>query len=346
MPNTLPFSSQICAELEAKNLVFAQKTKICAGDRQPHKQAKPLPPDAAGLITQLMAWLEKECYAHENSYPTFLRSLVRRGANLHDPENVKEVIGKMNCKNGTKMLYSYAYKALANMLKIPFERPKNLKQEDFDPYIPDESELDALINAALTKRMATYLQTLKETFADPGEALRIKWIDINEKNSAVKINYPVKGHNTRTLEVSNKLIAMLNALPKTSELVFPLKYSSMLNTYVRLRRRVAELQQNPRIPSVELRSFRHWGGTMLAWKSNGNVLLVKNMLGHKNVKNTMRYIGKIHFKDDDFETTAAATLEEVLALGKAGWIKYDEITVGSTIVHVYKKPKKFQSVAV
>ncbi len=34
----------------------------------------------------------------------------------------------------------------------------------------------------------------------------------------------------------------------------------------------------------------------------------------------MRHIGKIHFKDDDFETTAANTLEEVLALGKVGWI--------------------------
>ncbi len=112
-----------------------------------------------------------------------------------------------------------------------------------------------MINAALKKRMATYLQTLKETFADPGEALRIKWIDINEKNSTVKINYPIKEHNTRTLEVSNKLIAMLNALPKTSELIFPIKYSSMLYTYVRLRKRVAELQQNPRIPSVELKVF-------------------------------------------------------------------------------------------
>ena len=221
-----------------------------------------------------------------------------------------------------------------------------LKQEDFDPYIPDESELDALINAARTKRMASYLQTLKETFADPGEALRIKWIDINEKNRTVKINYPVKEHNTRTLEVSNKLIAMLNALPKTSELVFPIRYTSMLNTYIRLRKRVSVIQQNPRILSVELRSFRHWGGTMLAWKSNGNVFLVKNMLGHKNVKNTMRYIGKIHFKDDDYDTTAATTLEEVLELGKAGWIKYDEIIVGGTVMHVYKKPKRFQSIAV
>jgi len=37
---------------------------------------------------------------------------------------------------------------------------------------------------------------------------------------------------------------------------------------------------------------------------------------------------------------------KVLALEKAGWIKYDEITVGGTVVHVYKKPKSFQSIAV
>ena len=85
---------------------------------------------------------------------------------------------------------------------------------------------------------------------------------------------------------------------------------------------------------------------MLAWKSNDNILLKKNVLGHKNVKNTMRYIGKIHFKDTDYETTAATTLEEILALGKAGWTKHDEITVGEPVVHVYKKPKKFQSIEV
>jgi hypothetical protein len=58
------------------------------------------------------------------------------------------------------------------------------------------------------------------------------------------------------------------------------------------------------------------------------------------------YIGKIHFKDEDYETTAATTLEEILSLGKAGWIKYDEITIGGTIVHTYKKPKKFQSITI
>jgi hypothetical protein len=44
---------------------------------------------------------------------------------------------------------------------------------------PYESELDALINAAKSKMLATFLQSLKETFGDPSEVLRIKWIDID-----------------------------------------------------------------------------------------------------------------------------------------------------------------------
>ena len=70
------------------------KNQVCAGEKQPHEPAKLLPPDAVSLITQLMAWLEKECYAHENSYPAFLRSLVNRGANLRDPETLKKSSGK------------------------------------------------------------------------------------------------------------------------------------------------------------------------------------------------------------------------------------------------------------
>jgi integrase len=61
------------------------------------------------------------------------------------------------------------------------------------------------------------------------------------------------------------------------------------------RKRAAEISKNPQLLNIELRSFRHWGGTMLAYYSKGNVLLVKRLLGHKYVENTMKYIGMIHF---------------------------------------------------
>ena len=85
------------------------------------------------------------------------------------------------------------------------------------------------------------------------------------------------------------------------------------------------------------------GGTQIAYYTNGNVLIVKKLLRHKAIKSTMKYIGKINFKADQFETTAVTTKEEILALGATGWVKYDEVNISGQILHCYKKPKKFSS---
>jgi integrase len=121
--------------------------------------------------------------------------------------------------------------------------------------------------------------------------------------------------------------------------------ASISTSYCRLRKRLAETQQNPRLLSIELRTFRHWGGTMIAYHTNGNVLIVKKLLGHKRVENSMKYIGMIDFKEDEFETTTATTPEEIKKLGQAGWIKYDEITINGAQMHFYKKPKRFSKYA-
>jgi integrase len=325
---------QVCVLNEAKNLTFATKTKTVAGDLEK------LPEQTRGLITQFYAYMEKEGYPQESEYPGRIKTLVRRGADLLDPESVKAVVGKQKIKNGSKLQYIAAYALFAKMLRLNWEPPR-YKQEECLPFIPDEKELDCLIAACLSKRMAAYLQTLKETFTDPGEARKLRWIDVNEKDRVITINNPVKGHLPRSIEVSRKLIAMLNALPRTHERIFPVSSDSLFKCYSRLRKRVANTQKNPRILKIEFRTFRHWGGTMIAHYTNGNVLTVKRLLGHKKVENTMKYIGMIHFKDDEFEVATATTVEEAENLGKAGFQKYDEFSG----VHLYRRPKRFSKYA-
>jgi integrase len=80
--------------------------------------------------------------------------------------------------------------------------------------------------------MADYLQCLEEIFADPGEALRLRWIDIS--GNTITINRLVKGHLAGQLQVSNKLISLLDALPKTSEMIFPVTYNTMFSCYDRV----------------------------------------------------------------------------------------------------------------
>lgn len=183
--------------------------------------------------------------------------------------------------------------------------------------------------------MAAYLQRLKETYADPGEALKLRWIDVS--GNIITINRPVKGHLPRQLEVSNKLLSMLNSLPKKSERIFPTTYNTMFSCYNRMRSRAAEILKNPRLLSIELRSFRHWGGTMIAYYTNGNVLTVKKLLGHKRVENTMKYIGMIHFKDNEFEVVTATTVDEAKQVLSAG---FEYVTEKSGIV-LFRRPKRF-----
>ncbi|MGD6851008.1 MAG: tyrosine-type recombinase/integrase [Candidatus Bathyarchaeia archaeon] len=336
--------SQLCAELEAKKLETTQKNKFCVGD------IKKVDAETKGLLIQFYAFLEKEAYSTESDYVDKVKHLAVLGANLRDPESVKTTIGQMKrkdgqkTKNGTKMLYCYAYDAFAKMLKISWNIPK-YSQEDFVPFVPDETELDALINSAKSNILATFLQCLKETFGDPGEVLRIKKLDVDLNNKTISIRYPVKNHLPRTLTVSNRLLAMIDALPKklNDDRIFPTNYSNMLRRFVVMRKRTAEIQQNPRLLAVDFTAFRTWAGTMIAYHTNGNVLTVKKLLGHKQVKNTMKYIGNIEFRNDDFDTTSATTVEDILRLGKEGWIEYSVVKVSTVEYHCFKKPKRFSS---
>jgi integrase/predicted RNA-binding Zn-ribbon protein involved in translation (DUF1610 family) len=333
MQSALASSYRLCAISEAKKLDVAEIKTVAGEKSQPYANVE-------GLHAQYLAYLEREGFVQESRFPYLIQRLAKLGANLSDPQSVKQIIGQMKLKNGSKIQYVYAYDNFTKMLKIPWERP-HYTQEEIIPFIPLEKELDSLITFCRSKRMAAYLQTLKETFADPSEALRIRRIDVS--GNIITINFPVKGHYPGPIQVSNKLIGMLNALPPISERYFPTTYGVISSTYIRMRRRCAIIQQNPRLLSIELRSFRHWGGSMLAHYLNGNVLKVKKILRHKRVDSTMKYIQMLNLEDDEFEVTSATTTEEIKKLGMAGWTKYDELTVSGMQVHFYKKPKRFSN---
>jgi integrase/predicted RNA-binding Zn-ribbon protein involved in translation (DUF1610 family) len=321
----------------AKNMAEnTQKTKICVSD----KRFKLLPQETKGLIVKYTAYLEREGYFEFTSYLTLIIRLANLHANLLDSEDVKTKIAQAEWKESTKMLAVYAYDLFAKMEGITWSKPKNYKQQETILIVPDERDLDALINATRSKQMATFLQCLKETYADPGEILKLEWREI--KGNIIPINHPCKGHLPGQYEVSGRLIAMLNSLPKDSKLVFPTTYRSMAGSFAFLRKRAAQRLSNPNLKEISFKSYRHFGGSMLAYYTNGNVLKVKAALRHKRVENTMKYIHTINnYREEDFEETVATTPEEIRKLGKAGWTKYDEMTTNGVTMHFYRKPKKF-----
>jgi len=312
----------------AKNLVAAERQKQAAGISPKA--------DVKGIIAKYLAYLEREGYAKDITYPRILHTLHKRGANLYDPESVKQTIARQPWKDGYKLLAVYAYDAFCAMEKITWERPK-YRQEDAIVFVPDEKELDQLIAACRSRRMSTFLQCLKETYADPTEILRLRWIDLHE--NILTINFPVKRHLPGQVKISNKLVSMLNSLPRKSERIFPTDYKTMRMCFNPVRNKAAIRLQNPRLRAITFKSFRHWGGTMLAHYTNGNVLTIKKALRHRAIQSTMKYIGLLQFKDEDYEVATATTVKEIEQLAQAGFQKFDELNG----IHIFRKPKKFSA---
>ena len=73
-------------------------------------------------------------------------------------------------------------------------------------------------------------------------------------------------------------------------------------------------------------------------RTNGNVLTVKKLLGHKRIENTMKYISMIHFKDDQFEVTTATNIEEAKKVLSAGF----EYVTQKYGIMLFRRPKRFR----
>jgi len=331
-PSGLLFTRQICAtETEGAKNLAAVESRTEEGLRGATTVDKA---QMKGVIVQYAYWLENQGYKG-SAYLRLIRLLSKRGANLLDPESVKATIAKEHWKDGTKMLATHAYDIMVKMLKMQWTPPK-YRQEARLPFIPEERELDTLIASCKSRRMATYLQTLKETFADPSEALRLRWIDVDFSGNTITINNPVKGHTPRQLKVSTRLITMLNALPKDSERIFSTTYRTIATCFFHMKRRAAEKLKNPRLRSISLTTFRHWGATM-TYHYSKNILLVQKLLGHKRIENTMKYTQLIQFKEDEFDVATAMTIEEAKELLAAG---FDYIAERNNIM-LFRKPKRF-----
>ncbi|MDI6691680.1 MAG: tyrosine-type recombinase/integrase, partial [Candidatus Bathyarchaeota archaeon] len=97
-----------------------------------------------------------------------------------------------------------------------------------------------------SRKVAAFVQLLKETGARSGEAWRLKWTDIDVEHGIITFNLPEKGGNPRRFKVSQKLIAMLNSLPKVSKRVWgDVQLNQFRKNFMYQRKRTANKLKNP-----------------------------------------------------------------------------------------------------
>ena len=159
--------------------------------------------------------MQKEGYAESTITRRirFLKTISNKGANLQDPESVKETLAKqLTWQTKTKEIAVETYTLFLKMQGLTWSPPR-YKSVNKLPFIPTEEEINNLI-AGCNRKTATFLQLLKETGMRCGEAFMLKWTDFNFENRSVDVT-PEKGSEPRQLKISTQLIAMLNSLPKT-----------------------------------------------------------------------------------------------------------------------------------
>jgi integrase len=275
--------------------------------------------EVQGEIVQYLWWMKKQGYAQSTikGRIKLLKRLLRLGANLYDPESIKEVIAKQEWSESRKANAVDAYTSFLQMHGENWSPPMYIKVRKL-PFIPTENELDQLISGC-SRRMATFLQLLKETGVRCGEACQLRWTDIDLVNNTVRVTAE-KGGNPRNLKISNKLASMLNSMPKdaASDKVFSSNTDTMRRNFARQRKRIAAKLKNPRINQITFHTFRHWKATMEYHKTK-DILHVKQLLGHKSINNTLIYTQLISFEDDEYTARVAHSEKEVCELVEAGF---------------------------
>jgi len=269
------------------------------------------------------AWkLQREGYSETTiSYYTYiLFNLVKKGADLYNPENVKDIIAiQKTWSNARKDIVAKAYTAYLKIQGLSWKKPE-YKPTHRLPFIPTEKELDDLI-AERSRQLTTFLQLLKETAVRCGEAFNLKWTDIDLVSNVVRVT-PEKGSEPRTFKISNALATMLGSLPRQSAKVFTYKNVFYLRKgFIKQRKRTAHKLGKPRLLQIHFHTFRHWKATML-YHQTKYILYVMQFLGHKNIKNTLIYIRlaeMISKSTDEYICKAADTLDDAKQLMETGF---------------------------
>jgi integrase len=248
---------------------------------------------------------------------------IARNANLLNPEGVKGYLARAEFSESRKEKLTWDLARFYNYKHIPFEKPHYRRLERL-PFIPLEGEVDQLISGVGGKT-AVFLQLLKETGIRAGEAWNLRWVDVDSERNILRV-LPEKNSKPRQCKVSSRLLVMLNRLSHASETIFRNSAIDQIKSmnvfrrnFERQRGRVATRIDNARLLQISFRTLRHFKATM-EYHRTKDILHVMQLLGHKNIRNTLVYTHMVNFEsDDDYVCKVAKTVEEAKTLIETGF---------------------------
>jgi integrase len=271
--------------------------------------------------------MKKEAYADSTTRAVGKRLRhLSKYCLLENPEFVKGFIAEKSCSMAFKESLVEAYDLYCRANGIAWSKPF-YERYDKMPKIPTEENLNMII-ANASKKFALILSMMRDLGTRPIELTWLKLRDIDLQSGIVNIT-SAKHCIGRALRLKSQTLMMLNAYVlrkklNQNDIVFPISSGSISNAYRRIRNRLAEKLGDMSLKSIRLYDFRHFKASMEYHKTK-DLLHVKQLLGHKDLRTTLRYTQLIDFGTEEFHSATAKTVEEAAKLIEQGFDYVTEI---------------------
>ncbi len=260
---------------------------------------------------------------------------IANHTNIDDPERVKEYVAGLECSEGYKGNLVNAYNHYVRFYGLQWTKPY-YDRVDRIAKIPREEDINKIISHAKPKYALAY-SILRDTGLRPIELtwLRLKHVDL--ENGVV---YPgtAKHGSARVLRLKPSTLAMLKRYVHrhrvTGEAKIWTDTRRLRENWCRLRKSVAAKLSESQLNHIKLYDLRHHFATLLYLKTK-DILHVQKQLGHRNIKNTLRYIGLVDLDKEEFIVKVAVGVEDSAQLLEQGFTFVAVIEEK----YVFRKPK-------
>jgi integrase len=259
---------------------------------------------------------------------------LAKNVNLNDPEKVKEFIASQQYTDGYKDNLIDAYSHFCKFYGVQWTKPIYMREERITK-VPREEDINKIISHGKLK-YAVAFSVLRDSGMRPVELGNLKVKDFDLESGDI---YPTtaKHGSGRILRIKKETLAMLKRYISEHSLS-PMDYlwnsNRVKQNWSRLKTSVAKKLGEPQLLQIRLYDLRHFAGSMTYYRTK-DIIYTMRFLGHKNLKNTMRYVHLIDFNKDEYHVSAAKTVEDACQLLEHGF----EFVCDMDGVRVFRKRK-------
>jgi integrase len=275
-----------------------------------------------------MLWMKKNAYEETTIKATAKRlKHLQKNCYLADPESIKLYVANKKCSNAFKETLIETYDIYMRSIQQQWNKPFYQRYDKL-PKIPTEEKINMLISQART-RMALFLSLSKDLGSRPIELTWLRVKDINLENGIVNIT-SAKHCIGRALKLKPNTLEMLRKYINNKQLnqddrIFPTESEYICESYRKLRNTLAKKLQDPTIQQIRLYDFRHFKATMEYHKTR-DLLHIKALLGHKDLRTTLRYTQLLEtLASDEYYCKTANNVKEASQLIENGFEYVTEI---------------------